>query len=459
MDELSKLLLKYQLNLDTYNHILTEFGTKNTDNGKYANLDTYNEIREIIETYKEEITELQSSINIIMDPNNHDDITVINLAPSISNFGNTCFHNAIIQLLFRMDDWITNIIDNKNIGNNFITLFRIMRNMTGNCITINTELKLDFIDKDNNLIEKSIKPYDLIMDKKCYLLGTGRQQDANELMEYILGNIIDLNDYVRIITKKSNKYDYDYYNPLYSMVSIKRDYRCAYPINKICNNKRIKDMFNITDTDTDNEIKEKVEDKILDVNMMKTIETCCNDIYGFDKFDENNLIDKLSTSIRIELYDNTYNIEDLFRYTIPNKFIDITPDGTYNAIKIYEKNILINKYEIKLNKYLIIQLKIFKHQKDGTSVKNYNRVDLVDNNNRAMFNGIRYIMTGVLIHIGRFSGGHYVSYIKRGDYWYLYNDEKRRKTTKKNWNEIEFKTKHGQQATPYIILYERDDQK
>jgi len=60
---------------------------------------------------------------------------------------------------------------------------------------------------------------------------------------------------------------------------------------------------------------------------------------------------------------------------------------------------------------------------------------------------IKYNLIGIIVHTGQVNSGHYVSYSKRGDDWYLFDDENTRKVSAKDVSLKE----------AYILLYQKDN--
>ncbi|CAD8088197.1 unnamed protein product [Paramecium primaurelia] len=113
----------------------------------------------------------------------------------------------------------------------------------------------------------------------------------------------------------------------------------------------------------------------------------------------------------------------------------------YKCDNCYQKKTAIKKTKItKLPQYLIIHLKRFKF------FPKYNKIiQHVKFSFESTFYGINYSLVGIIVHSGSLEQGHYYSYCKRQNKWWLFNDQK---TKQVNNNDV-------LQQQAYILFYQQ----
>jgi len=273
----------------------------------------------------------------------------------LNNHGNTCFFNSAIQSILRCSVFM-NFISNLNIDNELIKIFQEFIN--------------EYKDKSNSAVSpiKLVKHYTGL--NKKYRIGN--QDDADEVINYFIGEIDD-------IIKKAIK------DGKIENIVIKGD---------ITLEKMIDYLFGIT-------IKSSV--KCLACNTVSNRETTEYKI----SFGLNHKLDNLK-----DIIENFSNVEEL-----------IGEDQYFCDVCRKKVDALKTDRIIKTPKYLHIHLKRFEHSnrrsiKIDDKVNISSSISLCDN---------KYQLRGCVYHMGSINGGHYIYYYnkeKRNDYdnWICLND-------------------------------------
>ena len=449
------------------------------------------------------------------------------IPPGIINYGNTCFHNSAVQLLYRIEELRNFIIDN-NIFNQYkdenfkgiIKLLNEMKYKSNNYIIVQNnpieekelimertcpltpdlektfeyfnqnfkkenleiaqkirdilgETNLSFVEAKNNVAKtlikngityfvnehlniinnleyqiidnintnKPIEPllqmlkYNLkdidkfseedkseahymildLINKIKYLSLSYEQQDISEFLQEILKvSIIDCLEFNKwIYTKERNILCNK--EPIYKFKDL--DPRMFLTITKT------EIMYPTTIEMTDiNEIIDKNEDDLLIYYMSQDIE---NPIVKPE-------ITEQILNITINNNDNRF-ITEIIRININPNIYDVINglkhDNILSNVSVYKKEnddisyLYFTSTNIKLNNYVIISLNCFKN--DGNKI--FHSIPLADNNGFITFpnNEQKYELVGFCVHYGssRYVG-HYIAYIKYGNIWYMYNDNK-----------------------------------
>jgi ubiquitin C-terminal hydrolase len=267
-----------------------------------------------------------------------------------------------------------------------------------NSIIINYFLDLLNTRKTNNFYSYICKKYDL----KVY-----RQEDASEILSFILNNI---NDELKINKK----------NIINEIIIYKKNYNNS---NNILIYLSFLESF----------YKEYSKITPLFYGTTYKIITCldCNNvIIGYDTF--NNIL------LGIENCNDLYDCLGL--YFKNEKLND------YKCEKCNNFNIISKLKFQTLPKYLFITFKLFDNSKRKINkqikfpIKNLNIGDYTQNN-------ITFSLKSLIIHIGgSIQSGHYVSIVKNKKKWYLIND-----------NSIqEVNDKYVLSSNPYTLVYRQD---
>ncbi len=350
------------------------------------------------------------------------------IPPGIINYGNTCFHNSAIQLLYRIEE-LRDFIINQNIINQYnnveikkiIELFAIMKSHSKDSISF------DYINEN-----------ELILNHTCYILPeiqkyykkynnrNYRQQDVEEFINIILVKLnldcaIPMNDWNFIYNKdklcndKINRFNFNKKDPrtFLNITLIENIYSTNKQTYMIVNDNNDILIDHDTNIDylSDNEIKILHSEKELCGTNLERKNILILDINDNDTRDINNIIKFNFNSIEINL----------------------------KNISSYEGKLRFTEYNILCNKYIMMQLKCFEYI-HGESTKKYHTIPLAsDNGNIKIAQHTKeFELVGFIVHIGTTpNSGHYVVYVKYDDIWYLYNDTIISKIdTKPIWNDV-----------------------
>lgn len=374
------------------------------------------------------------------------------IPPGITNIGNSCFHNSIIQLFYRIyelrDFLISNKIknqysDNSTVIHGFINLLNLM--------------------------------YDLRKDNTGQIITDQKLKDRNIDIRYCLHNIF-------------GSWFFSSEDAQQFMIGIIDKLMADCPTNdfKAMNQICVKEVVNMKDT--------IVKKKRLPDNDPRNFMTINCETYDYPveinpfgddnkkiiKYGKNNFnkfkneyamikpMIKKETLYMIQIYITNYNkkyhIEDLIKvaynsFSKNNKTdLDlIHKDNEYDNNKDY---LCIRTYNYIPNKYLIIQMwgsegEKVEYSNNSQKIKHHVQLETNgDMNFEYHVNGIVHVkiyeLIGVSYHSGSLiSGGHFYANVKYGNQWYEYNDS--------NVSKIDTYEKGYQERdsirTPYIVLY------
>ena len=346
------------------------------------------------------------------------------LPPGIVNFGNTCFHNASIQLLYRVKELVP-FITNPKIINQYTYSLKTPNSSSENNYFRSFIMLLETMQDNasgstNNIISDPLFK-DLIMYNICPILGKstytyGQQADAKELITLLL-------DYMNIDCNST-------------ILNI--------PLDELCVNSFIQD----------NGDNIKIQQQQLFFpnddprNFIVTTRQhyfCDDKCYNLNYDEHINILeislrqypDAVSIPMLLSQYQqigetlatrNPNNGEMVFSNKIsiiPNKYFFLALD-------------LANEFQRKIKHNLILA------NKDGLI------------NFRYLDNGVemnkKYELVGYVAHRGVLGGGHYVSYIKYAGTWYKYNDSIRQPAFLLH-NEKVWEKTYNDDFTPQVLLY------
>lgn len=341
------------------------------------------------------------------------------LSPALKNMGNTCFHNSIMQLIYRVEELIPFITHDNIIGQYkdstqlwyIIDIFKKMYLNIGNADFLNaTDLE--------NVVEYS-----------CSIIPTYtpfQQADAGEFLILILSGLLPdctSGSYLKI--KKTqiceSFYDPDAKSTLYKLnkkfplkdprnfyIQTQKEYFCKTPI--------------APNDDDINNISKNIRNKyILSCNVFKEGMTIKDVVLRVaHKDNDERTLDELIANNKTAVIVKREGDDKNFMY--------------------------IKKTEIlSANEYIFIQLNSFSYVKGKQHKINY-KVPL---SNPLIINSQKYDLVGISYHMGGTGGGHYIAYIKHNTGWYEYDDESR--TQKPDNGQCKYQ--------PYIMLYRRQSTK
>lgn len=385
-------------------------------------------LNDIIKRYNGKLEEIEneikgnvkgSEVQIYLPPSSQLTSDLL-LSPGIENFGNTCFHNAVAQFVYRMDTFVDHIIDpsfniipsiltvnSVDYANSFIKLLRLMREcaMNPNCNVLTGQMVINYNGNQINL-------RDLTIISTCKIVRRytpEKQEDANEMLTNILDIIANKNVYMDNI-KNYEDTERKYYkisrDDIYSMMVINRKFECD----------------------------------VRGWEFERAKNLCSRQ---FDDISKNKIIDEYITSSLIIHIDNVMNYNE-FKASVENSARLI--EGPVPEEIGYEVRWV--KYNVFFNKYLIISLNRF----DQNQEKINTRVAIADASNELRIHNNVFKLIGIILHWGRtITEGHYTCLINRDNVWYEYNDTVRTPKGRYWRTSIEYEDR----KTPYVMLYEK----
>jgi ubiquitin C-terminal hydrolase len=383
----------------------------------------------------------------------------------LSNMGNTCYLNSVIQVISNMDDFrdflfkggFLNDLKKDLDETLYQQLHRIVKHL--------------WDTTSDTLTPKSFREKFIERQKQFYGY---EQQDSNEAIQFLLDNLHEetkkkitinytLTKEMTIFTDILNKYftNKDKFseeekqskklqikkliqeNRMYSL-----DYFAMKYLNEISNSySDICEYFGIINCQLKkcpecNHIKYNFEQNYmihvtlpeLDDDTIKNM-----DVYSKlfemkkeelkEKVSSEDLISKLCINEIRHKY--TYNLDELL---IHNQIPEIMDEhNLWNCNNCLKKVKAIAQPKLlKTSKYLIIHFKRFNHiiQNDNTiifKIKNlikYNKYINIENLMIKETGNIKYELISGITHMGEYNGGHFTSFAKNNDKWYSYNDSR-----------------------------------
>ncbi len=338
--------------------------------------------------------------------------------PGLYNFGATCFHNSVAQLVYRMDslrdflidDTIQNQYEKDSSMYRFINLLRQMK--TTNQRALGREI-LENIGI-HSLCSKVLPGYKRGQEDAANFLGSLLDKLKTEIKDEYISQLFDVND-PRSWIQINNE-----------IGECPTEY---IPSNQIMVNNSYQFIDN---TDIDAIINE-IE------NNEEVVVKCLNDNeYVNSSFFANIL---------------TLNAIDIKQHSI-DQYINLIYQGV-KRIKFKSTNdnpmlyAFYEKYKITPSKYFIINI----IPQSNNSQRIHHNIKLANENNQIKINEKNYKMIGVVLQSGTVTGGHYISFIEYNNKWFRYNDD----TPVSEINDIEAALNNEESSyfVPYIVLYEQ----
>lgn len=447
------------------------------------------------------------------------------IPPGIKNFGNTCFHNSAIQLLYRVEELRDFVIDDniakQYTNKNILQIINLLREMNGRANNFNIVKDMPIGNRDviknftcpimpalesfNVKLPNVIIQIKNIMDE--YFKNIKQQQvnkvnigrSGNIMFKYendklneidrLFTEIIELiqenKDETNTVTKLINTINYldnnikpnvlymlslfvntlntlsfaqqdpnDFLNAIFLKLFIdcsagRNEWNFVLEKNNLCDYEN-KQKYNFKQTDPRS---------FLNINVSETLHQTTEKLDNINNINQiNNL--KLLYENKIE-HNTQHSIENALYINIKKNdgrmITDIISDNyNFNIDEIMNKikNKIIPQQVVTLNgklyfketkitpgNYVIILLNVFILDLYNNSEKIFHNIKLEGSDGYISFpnSNVKYELIGFIVHIGLSKNtGHYVTYIKYGKKWYLYDDNKvtKFKSLSLMWNTI-----------------------
>jgi ubiquitin carboxyl-terminal hydrolase 8 len=304
--------------------------------------------------------------------------------PGLANLGNTCFMNSLLQILIDIDDFnsifIKKIILNKNpdsLLNSFKKLYDESRHKN-NAVLVPKEFHIN--------LHKYAERY------KNNIFSGYNQNDSSELLIFLLDVFHD--DIKREVIMKINGNSIDETDDL----AIK------------CYTMKIKTLENEYSEIYDLFYFMQVDQVINKTNKI------LNNLPSWQCQLSLPLPQKTKNNLNVELIDCIKEYMSGFNY--------VDTDGTYDTSIKKKQELTRSIYFWNLPNILVIVLQRFVNNNKNNILVNFpiNNLDLSNYVVGYNKNSFKYDLIGICNHSGNIHGGHYTSFSKTNNNWYLYND-------------------------------------
>lgn len=295
------------------------------------------------------------------------------------NIGNTCFANAVLQCLFNIDIFVSQIKKHSNtkISNDLLNIY------------------------NNNSYENIIVFFNFLKNK----LNLGEQHDSHEFLSLLLNSIHNENKSFKQFSIRQN-------------------------LIKSNNKNDEKNLFNFLKSLINHHHKEHISFiTTLFENYIITINTCksCNHssfIYVYDNI------------VQLYLKPQSVNFTDILNYNFNTT--ELLSNNKYSCSNCKSfTNCDRNTKFFNIGEILCFHLCLFTNNKkiniNLEFPENLNMNNYIFNNSIIKQNNL-YSLSGIVFHSGSLNGGHYIAGIKHNNEWYICDDSNVYKINKNNLN-------------------------
>jgi len=356
------------------------------------------------------------------------------MAPGLTNKGNTCFHNAVAQLFYSIKE-LTIFLIHDNVYNqykdntyikNFLSLIKMMYDKSSNA--------------SNNILNDEL---DTLVMKICPILPTYIPYSQDDSQAF-LNNIIDALTIGQLICNDNNiSLNINKSSICNEQNEIIKRFPDSDPRNYVLFiDNELKCLTGVPGEDT-KEFKQNLK------HNKDTIETLCRQ---YDDCKNNNKYKKMSqkrSMLSLEI-SNNMDITNTIKDMMEPKCITRINDEKYEIAK-YDKSynqIVFDTHVYNFEKYLLIHLLIFDNNGNKPRSFVFNKsneyLDLSFGNINKQYELVSFVS-----HIGHnINGGHYIAYVKYDKKWYCYDDTRR-------YHVGDNISSFAINGTPYVLFYKQ----